>query len=89
MFDPKFFDEFAKKFTEGLPPGIKDLQQDLEKNVKAVIQSTISKLEIVTREEFDVQTQVLTRTREQLDQLEKRLNILEENEVVDQSEIGI
>ena len=72
------FDEFAKKFVEGLPPGVKELHQDMEKNVKVMVQSALSKLDLVTREEFDVQTSVLARTRELVEQLEKRVAALEQ-----------
>jgi BMFP domain-containing protein YqiC len=50
---------------------------DLEKNVRAVLQSAFAKLDLVTREEFDVQTEVLARTREKLEALDRRLSELE------------
>ena len=71
------FDEFAKRFVEGLPPGVKELHQDLEKNVKVMVQGALSKLDLVTREEFDVQTAVLARTRELIEKLEQRVAVLE------------
>lgn len=74
MFDPKVFEEFAKKFSESLPPGVKDIQSDIEKNTKALLQSAISKLDLVTREEFDVQTKVLSRAIERIEELEKQIS---------------
>jgi BMFP domain-containing protein YqiC len=50
---------------------------DLEKNMKAMLASLFAKLDLVTREEFDVQRQVLLRTREQLNRLEAQLAVLE------------
>ncbi len=77
MIDPKSFDDLAKRFTEALPSGFRQLQADMEKNIRAGLQATFSKLDLVTREEFDVQREVLTRTREKLAALEKRVAELE------------
>jgi BMFP domain-containing protein YqiC len=53
------------------------LRRDLEQNFKGVLQSQLAKLDLVTREEFDVQSAVLKRTREKLAALEQRLAALE------------
>ena len=71
------FDDLAKKITGLLPSSVLQLQQDLESNVKALLQSSLSKMNLVTREEFDVQEALLQRTREKLDKLEKLLQELE------------
>ncbi len=71
------FDDLAKKITGLLPSSVLQLQQDLESNIKALLQSTLSKMNLVTREEFDVQEALLQRTREKLDKLEKLLQKLE------------
>jgi len=71
------FDDLAKKITGLLPNSVVQLQQDLESNIKALLQSTLSKMNLVTREEFDVQEALLQRTREKLDKLEKLLQELE------------
>jgi len=71
------FDDLAKKITSLLPSSVLQLQQDLESNVKALLQSSLSKMNLVTREEFDVQEALLQRTREKLDKLEKLLQELE------------
>lgn len=75
--DPKSLDELARKLSESLPPGMTQLRDDLERNFRAVLQSGLARLDLVTRQEFDVQTGVLRRTRERLEQLEQRLAALE------------
>ena len=78
MLDPKLFDDLARRLSATLPSGARELQQDVEKNLRTVLQATLSKLDLVTREEFDVQARVLARTREKLDKLEKTITALEE-----------
>ena len=77
MFDAKQVDELARSVLDKLPAGFQDVQRDLEKNLHAALQSVLAKLDLVTREEFDVQTAVLLRTREKLEALEQRLAVLE------------
>ena len=77
MIDPKMFEDIAKKLGSVLPEGIKSVQEDVEKNFKTVLQNSFSKMDLVTREEFDVQTQVLARSREKLDKMEKQIAKLE------------
>lgn len=77
MIDPKSFDDLAKRFTEALPPSFRQFQTDMEKNVHAALQATFAKLELVTREEFEVQQGVLARTRAKLEELEKQVAELE------------
>lgn len=77
MIDTKFIDELARRISEHIPAGARELQQDLEQNIRGVLQSTLAKLDLVTREEFDVQTRVLARTREKLEQQEKIIAELE------------
>ena len=76
MLNPKKIEHIIQQIQDNLPKGIKDLGQDAEAKVKQVLQAQLSKLDIVTREEFDVQTQVLMRTREKLTALEKRVEEL-------------
>ena len=78
MLDTKFIDELARQISDSIPAGVKGVQQDLEKNIHTLLQGTLAKLDLVTREEFDTQTQVLRRTREKLEQLEKTIAELEE-----------
>ena len=77
MIDPKAFDDLAKRFTEALPPSVRQFQADMEKNVHAALQATFAKLDLVTREEFDIQKEVLARTRAHLEALEARVAELE------------
>lgn len=77
-FDPKSLDELARKLADSVPPGLAALKSDLEQNFKAVLQSGLAKLDLVTRQEFDIQAGVLRRSRERLEELEKRLAALEE-----------
>ena len=60
-----------------IPEDLQNLKQDLEKNLRATLNASFSKMDLVTREEFDVQTTLLQRTRAQLDALQQRINELE------------
>ncbi|MCI0506822.1 MAG: accessory factor UbiK family protein [Gammaproteobacteria bacterium] len=77
MFDPKQLDELTDRLVGLLPKGVVEMQKDVEKNVRAMLQSTFAKMDLVTREEFDVQSAVLARTREKLEKLEKQVAELE------------
>lgn len=77
MFDPKQLDEITRRVAEVLPPGLRDVKQDLEKNIHSILQSAFARLDLVTREEFEVQSAVLLRTREKLEALEARVASLE------------
>ncbi len=76
--NPEFLDELSKKLTASLPADLKSLGTDLEKNMRAVLQNTLTHMQIVTRDEFDVQQAVLQRTREKLEHLEKLIAELEQ-----------
>jgi BMFP domain-containing protein YqiC len=78
--DPKNLDELARKLSESVPPGLVAVRDDIERNFKAVLQSGLSRLDLVTRQEFDVQAGVLKRTRERLEQLQARLAALEDKQ---------
>lgn len=77
MFDTKTIDEMANKLTGILPPALHTVKEDLEKTFKAILQSALGKMDLVTREEFEVQKLVLTKTRANLEALEKRVEALE------------
>ena len=77
MINAKKMEEIAKQVTDSLPPSLKNLATDIEDKTKAVLQRKLSQLDVVSREEFDVQTQVLIKTREKLTQLEAKLAELE------------
>jgi BMFP domain-containing protein YqiC len=76
-FDPRSIEELARKLADAVPPGLAALGQDLEQNFKAVLQSGLARLELVTRQEFDIQAAVLRRSRERLEELERRIAALE------------
>lgn len=80
MVDPKIIDDLARRLAESVPESLRALQMDLDQNLKAALQSGLGRLDLVTREEFDVQQGVLRRTRERLEALEKRLEALERDE---------
>lgn len=77
MFDPKSIDSIADRIANAVPPGLNNFKEDMEKNVHALLQSTLSKLDLVSREEFEVQKAVLSKTRSRLEALEKRVEELE------------
>jgi len=70
-------DELARRLMERVPPALRSMQQDLEANFRAVLRERLSKLDLVTRDEFDAQARVLERTRARLEALEARLASLE------------
>ena len=76
-FDPRLIDDLARRLAGSVPESVMALRRDLEQNFKGVLQSQLAKLDLVTREEFDVQSAVLKRTREKLAALEQRLAALE------------
>ena len=77
MIDPKILDNLASRLAAALPPGIKEIKQDAEKNFRAILEGTFAKLNLVTREEFDVQTAVLSRTHAKVQELEEQIMRLE------------
>jgi hypothetical protein len=72
-------ENLARKLAESVPEGLRSMRDDLETNFRGVLQSGISKLDLVTREEFEVQEAVLARTREKLERLEAELEKIEKN----------
>ena len=76
-FDPRLIDDLARRLAGSVPESVMALRRDLEQNFKGVLQSQLAQLDLVTREEFDVQATVLKRTREKLATLEQRLAELE------------
>ncbi len=74
MLKQRILDDLADRFAELIAASP---ARDLEKNAKAMLTATLAKLDVVTREEFDVQQAVLVRTREALQQLEARVVALE------------
>lgn len=75
--DTNLINDLAKRLSGSIPEGLAGLRADLEENFRAVLQSGLAKLDLVTRRDFDVQAGVLKRTREKLEALETRLAELE------------
>lgn len=71
-------EDIARKLTEALPDGLRAVREDLENNFRGVLRSSLAKLDLVTREEFEVQEAVLEKTRAKLEALEARLKEMEE-----------
>ncbi len=77
MMGKQDIDKIALRLVSLVPPGLAQAQQDLRANFQDVLAQGLRRLELVTREEFDVQCQVLARTRAKVDELERRVAELE------------
>lgn len=77
MFDPKTIDEIASRLANAVPPGLTNLKEEMEKNFHTILQTALGKLDLVTREEFEVQKGVLAKTRTKLEALELQVAELE------------
>jgi len=77
MLDPKHLDDLAQRLAGSLPRGLQTMQEDFNRNLRAALEAGLAKLDLVTREEFDVQSAVLARTREKLTRLEAEVAKLE------------
>ncbi|WP_017347493.1 ubiquinone biosynthesis accessory factor UbiK [Pantoea sp. A4] len=77
MIDTKKIEQVARQIHDAMPKGIREFGDDVEKKIRQVLQAQLTRMDLVNREEFDVQTQVLLRTREKLAALEQRLAQLE------------
>ncbi|MFT4180143.1 MAG: accessory factor UbiK family protein [Thermomonas sp.] len=73
MIDLSQLDELARRLSSLVPPGLREGREELQQNFKSVLQAGLGKLDLVTREEFDVQRAVLARTRDKLEALERQL----------------
>ena len=73
MIDLAQLDDLARRLSNLVPPGLREGREELQQNFKSVLQAGLGKLDLVTREEFEVQRAVLARTREKLEALERDL----------------
>lgn len=73
IIDLAQLDELARRLSSLVPPGLREGREELQQNFKSVLQAGLGKLDLVTREEFEVQRAVLARTREKLEALERQL----------------
>jgi hypothetical protein len=86
MLDPKKIEDIARQIGASIPPKFREVADDVEAKVKAVLQAKLSALDFVSREEFDVQRQVLLRTREKLEALELQVQQLLAAQAADKTE---
>ncbi|HWU77645.1 MAG TPA: accessory factor UbiK family protein [Rhodanobacter sp.] len=77
MMDKQDIDQIALRLVSLVPPGLAQVQQDLRANFQDVLAQGLRRLDLVTREEFEVQSQLLARTRAKVDELERRVAELE------------
>ena len=77
MFDPKIIDDLSRKLADSLPAGLTAMQDDFRRNASTTLQAALDRLDLVTRDEFDVQRSVLERTRQKVDMLEAQVSELE------------
>jgi hypothetical protein len=77
MIDPKLFDDLSQRLAGSVPSGLRQLQEDLERNVRGIAESALSRMDLVTREELEIQQAVLARTRQKLEALERQVAELE------------
>src|SRR5690606_2542733 len=77
MIDLAHIDDLARRLSALVPPALREGREDMQQNFKTVLQSGLSRLDLVTREEFEVQRAVLARTRDKLESLERQLAELE------------
>ncbi len=77
MIQAKDINQWVQQVLAALPPGLQQIPQNLQGYLQEAMLKTFSKLQLVTREEFDIQTGVLLKTRKKLEVLEKRLQELE------------
>lgn len=78
MLDPKLFDDLSRRVAEGMPKGLQALQDDFERNLRAALEAALRRMDLVSRDEFEIQQAVLQRTREKLEALQKRVAELEQ-----------
>jgi BMFP domain-containing protein YqiC len=77
MINAKKIEEIAKQVSDAIPAGLKNMASEFEDKTKTVLQRKLSELDVVSREEFDVQTQILLKTREKLVELERKFAQIE------------
>ncbi len=79
MLDNQTINELAEKLSSVIPEGAKILKADIDNNIKAILESSLRQMNLVSREEFDTQAALLERTLEKMDQLEQQIREMEQN----------
>jgi ubiquinone biosynthesis accessory factor UbiK len=87
MFDSKMIDDIANRLASAIPPSFNHLKEDMEKNFHAILQSALSRLDLVSREEFEVQKAVLAKTRQKIEAMEQRVAEMEQQTIVPEEEV--
>lgn len=77
MTQPRILDDLVRRITAALPQGISQMNDEVRKNLREVLSASLSRMDLVSREEFEVQSAVLARTREKLERLEAQVAALE------------
>jgi BMFP domain-containing protein YqiC len=77
MIDFRFIDELTRRLSAAMPPGLSQARDDLESHFRAILTGAFERMDLVTRDQFEAQSQVLERSREKLEALEKKLADLE------------
>lgn len=77
MIDLNHIDDLARRLSDLIPPGLRESREELQQAFKGALQSGLTRLDLVTREEYEVQRAVLLKTREKLDALERTVRELE------------
>lgn len=79
MLDPQKIDDLVRQLSKALPPELMAAEQETRKHFKSILESAFQKLDLVSREEFDIQVKVLQKTRAKLEALEASLESLQKN----------
>lgn len=80
MIDAKKIEQIARQITESIPPGVRDMADNVEQRVKQTLQAQLERLDVVTHEELAVQQELVLRLRKRVESLEARLDALEQGE---------
>jgi len=78
--DPKLIDDLTKRLYKTLPDNLKDLQDDLKQNFRGILQNSLNKMDLVSREEFEIQKMILAKCRKQINELKAKLTRQSEDE---------
>ncbi|WP_126776098.1 ubiquinone biosynthesis accessory factor UbiK [Aliidiomarina sanyensis] len=78
MIDAKKIEQIARQITESIPPGVRDMADNMEQRVKQTLQAQLGRLDVVTHEEMAVQQELILRLRKRVEALEERLDALEQ-----------
>ena len=77
MIDATKIDDLVRKLSEAIPPGLKEFETEAKKQFRGILEAGLNKMDLVSREEFDIQVKVLAKTREKIDRLEQQLAEME------------